>query len=180
MNTKGRVVPEESAQAPIVESQPEETTDLRDALIEQLTLERDQFKDQSLRVMAEAQNVQRRLRQQMEENRKYATQPLIERLLPVVDSFERTLMAADSGASLESLLDGVRVIDKQIRQVLEAAKVEKIESVGADYNPEHHEAIIAVESDEHPEDTIMDEIETGYTMHGRVIRPAKVRVSKKP
>lgn len=180
MNTDGPVVPDEPKQSQ------DETTDTgseataQDLLIAALVQERDHLKDQLLRAMAEAQNVQRRLRQQMEDTRKYAPQSLVEKLLPVVDSFERSLLAAENGASLESLLDGVKVIDKQLRQALESAKVERIVSVGAPYNPEFHEAIVAIETDEHPEDTVTDEIEPGYTMHGRVVRPAKVRVSKKP
>ena len=180
MNTEGNNVPENPTETAIVEEMVEEQADPKDALIQQLTTERDQLKDQLLRVMAEAQNVQRRLRQSMEEDRKFAAKPLVERLLPVLDSFERSLDAAEKGASFESLLDGVRVVDKQLRQALEAANVKRIESIGKTYDPEVHEALLSHETDEHPEDTVTDEIESGYTMHGRVVRPAKVRVSKKP
>lgn len=116
----------------------------------------------------------------MDEDRKFAAKPLVERLLPVLDSFERSLDAAEKGASFESLLEGVRVVDKQLRQALETVQVKRIESVGKPYDPEVHEALLSHETDEHPEDTVTDEIESGYTMHGRVVRPAKVRVSKKP
>lgn len=179
MNTEGQTAPE-SAQNQQLDNESGEVVDPRDAMIAALTLERDGLKDQLLRTMAEAQNVQRRLRQSMEEDRKFAARPLVERLLPVLDSFERSLEAAQKGASFEALLDGVKVVDKQLRQALEAVHVERIASVGKPYDAEVHEALLSHVSEDHPEDTVTDEIESGYTMHGRVIRPAKVRVSKRP
>ncbi|MBL8065809.1 MAG: nucleotide exchange factor GrpE [Chthonomonadaceae bacterium] len=163
---------------------PEEDTapnqDERDLLISALTDERNVLKDQLLRVMAEAQNVQRRLRQQMEDDRKFAVQPLVEKLLPVLDNFERSLASADKGASVESLMDGFRAIERQFRQALESASVHRVPAVGANYDPEIHEALVVLETDDHPSDTVVDEIESGYTLHGRVVRPAKVRVAKRP
>ncbi|MBS1714523.1 MAG: nucleotide exchange factor GrpE [Armatimonadetes bacterium] len=154
--------------------------DPRDQALADLAAERDRLKDQLLRAMAEAQNVQRRLRQQAEEDRKFAAQPLVERLLPVLDSFERSLAAAEKGSSYEALLDGVKAVDRMLRQVLESGAVKRIPSVGIPYDPEFHEALLTQPTDEHPEDTVTDEIEAGYTLHGRVVRPAKVRVAKKP
>lgn len=179
MNTEGETASEKAVVQEPTEAGPN-VVDPKDAQILQLTEERDRLKDQLLRTMAEAQNVQRRMRSTMEEERKFAAQPLVERLLPVLDSFERSLAAADKGASFEALIDGVKAVDKQLRQALEAVQVQRIQSVGKAYDPEVHEALLSHETDEHPEDTVTDEIESGYTMHGRVIRPAKVRVSKKP
>lgn len=176
MNTDGNVMPEEA----VVEAPEQAGTDPKDELITRLTEERDQLKDQLLRVMAEAQNVQRRLRQQMEEDRKYSAQPLVERLLPVLDNFERSLAAADKGASLDSLVEGLKSIDKQLRSALESARVQRIDAVGKMYDPTYHEALMTHETDEHPEETVTDELEPGYTLHERVVRPAKVRVAKKP
>lgn len=176
MNTDGNVMPEEA----VVEAPEQAGIDPKDELITNLAAERDQLKDQLLRVMAEAQNVQRRLRQQMEEDRKYSAQPLVERLLPVLDNFERSLAAAEKGASLESLVEGLKSIDKQLRSALESVKVQRIDAVGKTYDPTYHEALLTHETDEHPEETVTDEIEPGYTLHERVVRPAKVRVAKKP
>lgn len=164
---------------PVGETDAAEAADPRDETIASLTAERDALKDQLLRVMAEAQNVQKRLRSQMEEDRKFAAAPFVERLLPVLDSFERSLAAAEKGSSFESLLEGVKAVDRQLRQVLESVQVKRVEAVGRPYDPEIHEALATYETDEHPDDTVTDEIEAGYTMHGRVVRPAKVRVAKK-
>src|SRR5436190_814104 len=98
---------------------------------------------------------------------------------PKVESKEST-MSIEEKSVADPPVDGERVVDRQLRQALESAKVEKIEAVGKPYDPEVHEAVLVHDSEEHPEETVTDEIEAGYTMHGRVVRPAKVRVAKKP
>lgn len=169
-------------ESPIVnEAEPvAEVVDPRDEEIERLKAEAADLRDQLLRAMAEAQNIQRRLRSQMEEDRKFATQHLVEQLLPVVDNFERAIELAEKEASLDKLLDGVKAIDRLLRKALESAHVVRIAAVGQPYDPERHEALAVHETDEHPHDHVTEEIEPGYTLHGRVIRPARVRVAKKP
>lgn len=168
---------------------PEDTTpsteippvlDDRDTMIAALQMELESQKDQMLRAMAEAQTIQRRLRTQMEQDRKYAAEPLARELVVALDNFTRSIKAAEAGASAEAILDGVRSIDLQIRKALESVGVKKVESVGQLFNPEVHEAIVTHETDEHPDETVLDEIEAGYIIHDRVLRPARVRVSKQP
>lgn len=180
MNIEGIHNPDVAAETTENVEVTEVAVDPRDEQIRQLQEECSHLKDQMLRSMAEAQNVQRRLRQQIEDDKKFAGQGLVERILPVLDSFERTLLAAESGASAESLLDGVRIVDKQLRSALELSEVIRIPSVGNAFNAELHDAIAVLETEEIPDDVITDEIESGFTMHGRVIRPAKVRVARKP
>ena len=158
---------------------PEQTAALLDH-IARLDKENSDLKDASLRAMAEAQNVQRRLRQQMENEKKYAAEPLARELVPVLDNLNRTLDAVEKGASLETLVEGVRAVEKQIQKALSQAGVQRVASVGHPFNPEQHEALVVLETEEHPEDTVVDEIESGYVMHDRLIRPARVRVSKRP
>ncbi len=154
--------------------------DPRDGQIAALTAERDALREQLLRVMAEAQNVQKRLRAQAEEDRKFAALPLVEQLVPVLDNLDRSLEAAEAGASLEKLLEGVRGVERQLRRALEAVSVVRVASVGHPFDPDVHEALAELPTLDHPEDTVTDEIEAGYTMHGRVVRPARVRVAKRP
>ncbi|MCU0317228.1 MAG: nucleotide exchange factor GrpE [Fimbriimonadaceae bacterium] len=158
----------------------EEEFDPRDSQIAALVIEREALKDQLLRAVAENQNVVRRLRDSFDKERKYAVEPLVSELIPVLDNFQRALSAAEKNASYENLLEGVKAIDKQIRRVLEQFQVTRIASVGSEFDPERHEALVVHETDEHPEDMVIDEIEAGYQMHEKVIRPARVRVSKKP
>lgn len=150
--------------------------DPRDHELEALKKERDGL----LYTLADAQNIVRRVRTQAEQDRKFAAEGMIREILPVLDGFERTLAMAAKGASVESLADGVRVLDKQLRKALEMSGVTRVTSLGAVFNPEVHEALATVENDELDADTVVDEIEAGYTMHDKVIRPARVRVTVKP
>lgn len=138
------------------------------------------LKDQMVRSIAEAQTIQRRMRDQHEEALKYATQPLVGSLLPVLDNLERSLASLEMGASADKVIEGVRAIDRQLRQVLSGVNVERISAVGERFDPELHEALTTAVSEDHEEDTVLAEIEPGYRMLGRVIRPARVQVSKKP
>lgn len=151
------------------------------ALLESLaavTRERDEARDGMVRAMAELQNVRRRSNEQLEQTRKVATEGLVVRLLPVLDNFERSLRALESGANVEAVSDGVKGIEKQFRGALESVRVERIVAVGEPFDPERHEAIGVVETDQLPTDTVYDEVEPGYLMAGVVIRPARVRVAK--
>ena len=149
--------------------------DPRDHEIEALKKERNEL----LYTLADAQNIVRRTRAQAEQDRKFAAEGMIREILPVLDGFERTLAMAAKGASLESLTDGVRVLEKQLRKALEMGGVQRVAALGAPFDPEFHEALATVENDELDPDTIVDEIEAGYTMHEKVIRAARVRVSVK-
>ena len=152
------------------------TVDPKDEIIEKLKADNDHL----MRAVAEMQNIQKRMRTQAENDRKYAVENLALSLLPVLDSFEHTFAACMNGASSEAIADGVKVTDKQLRKVLEGVGVSRIVSLGAPFDPNHHEALATVDNEELDDETVVDEIEPGYLMHDRVIRPAKVRVSKKP
>ncbi len=148
--------------------------------IDRLESEKQELQKQMLRTVADAQNILRRTREQYVESSKFASQSLVEALLPVVTNFERTLASLDSGASAEKILEGIGAIDRQIKQVLAAHAVTRISAVGEHFDPAKHEAIATVESEDHAEGTVVAEIEPGYMMHDRVIRPARVQVTKKP
>lgn len=149
-------------------------------IIEKLKGENDSLKDALMRSMAEAQNIQRRLRQQMLDDRKYAIEPLVRDLIPVLDNFNRTLLAAEKASNIESLIEGVRAVERQLLKALEGAQVTRIPSTGSTFDPEVHEAIVTVETNEVPHDTVLDEVEPGYMLHDRVVRPSRVRVAVKP
>jgi molecular chaperone GrpE len=148
--------------------------------IAELESERDALHDQMLRSMAEAQNVQRRLREQHRDDLKFASQPLVVSLLPVLDNLERSLAALQGGASPEKVLEGVQAIERQLRTALASAHVERIEAVGQPFDPTIHEALGTIETDEFPDGTVVAQSEPGYRFQGRVIRPARVQVAKKP
>lgn len=154
--------------------------DERDALLEKLTRERDELQSQLLRSIADLQNFRRRVAQEKDEIRKYATENLVANLLPVLDNFERTVAASEKGASAEALLEGVRMVERQLRGSLESVHVHRIAAAGALFNPDEHEAVTTEISDSHSDGTVLEELEPGYKMGDRVLRPARVKVAKKP
>ncbi|MBA4292899.1 nucleotide exchange factor GrpE [bacterium] len=158
----------------------QEVVDERDELIAKLNAALEATKEEMLRQLAEAQNIQRRLRSQMEQDRKYAVESLVRDLVPVLDNFERSLNAAEGGASPEAVIDGIRAMQKSLIRVLEPVGLVRVSSVGEPFDPEKHEALATVETDDVPPDTVTDEIEPGYVLADRLIRPARVRVSKAP
>lgn len=148
--------------------------------VQRLTKERDQINEQLLRNMAEFQNFKRRNQQEQTLFRQYATENLVMSLLPVLDNFERTVQAADRGATMESVVAGVKAVEKQLRFLIEQQNVSRVPSLGQPFDANIHEALGTVPSEDYEPDTVVDEIEPGYKMGERVIRPAKVRVSVKP
>jgi len=152
-------------------------TDLM-ASIQKVTDERNQLQDQLLRTMADFQNFRRRQEDQRRQLEQFATERMVRALLPVLDNFERALASFDTGPSAESIVEGLEAVDRQFRQVLEGQNVSRIQSVGLPFDPEVHEALVMEPSEEHPDGTIIGEIEAGFKMGDRVIRPARVRVAK--
>ncbi len=172
------------------EETPNETPESEAALHEELVptdepseldlaiAERDQAKDDYLRTLAEFQNFRRRAQQEKHDLQKWAAQDLIADLLPVLDNFERTLAAAEAGASVESLVEGVRAVDRQVKAILERRHLKRIVAVGMPFDPVIHEPIGTDSIDGVAADTVTVEVEPGYMLGDRVLRPARVRVAK--
>jgi len=143
-----------------------------------LAEERDSFKDQLLRTRAEFDNYRKRTAREAEQNRARAAESLIADLLPVVDHLELALQHShdDSGGFVE----GVQMVLKQLLDTLARHGVEPIESVGQPFDPNIHEAMAKMESNEHPDDFVAQEYQKGYLLGNRILRPAKVVVSSGP
>ncbi|MCE9558649.1 MAG: nucleotide exchange factor GrpE [Armatimonadetes bacterium] len=146
--------------------------------IEELEAENADAKDQVLRAMAEGQNVRRRMQQEMEMSRKFATEHLVREIIPVLDNFERTVTSINAGATLESIAMGVKMVEKQLLAALANQQVERVASIGNPFDPEIHEAIGTVEAEGTESGTVVEELESGYRLHGRTLRAARVRVAK--
>jgi molecular chaperone GrpE len=147
--------------------------------VRNLTDERDQLRDQVLRAMADFQNFKRRNQQEMNLFRQFATESFARELLPILDNFERSLAHMQSGATVEKIAEGVGAVERQLRQALESQGVIRIRSVGEPFDPALHEALGMDESSAYADDTVTTEIEPGYKMRDKVIRPAKVRIAKR-
>jgi len=139
--------------------------------------EADDFKTRSLRVQADFDNFRRRSRQEKEEFAAYANTRIIEELLPVIDTFDMALKTPDD-ADIKTLLVGVQMVHRQLMTVLENQGVQSIEAFGQPFDPNFHEGIMQVESDEHPANTVVEELRKGYRLKDRVIRPSMVKVSQ--
>lgn len=137
----------------------------------------DEHYQRYLRTQADFDNFRRRSRQEKEDFAKYASGKLIEQLLPIVDNFERALSASKDNKDYEALQKGVDMIYRQLDQVLVQEGLQPIESVGQPFNPEYHQAIMQVESDEHEEGIVLEEMQKGYKLKDKVLRVAMVKVS---
>lgn len=132
----------------------------------------------ALRATAEIQNLKRRQREEMDRVMDTATKELVLALLPVVDDLERALDAAGASASFEALRSGVDLTLNKLFAALKTAGVEKMPGVGEPFDPERYEAALQLEPNEtYPSGTIAQELRSGYTQHGHVIRPGLVAVA---
>jgi molecular chaperone GrpE len=146
--------------------------------IEELERALEAERNEKLRAIADFQNYRRRNEQEKATFRQAATAGLVADLLPILDNFERTVAHLSSGADPERMLQGIQAVEKQLKAVLESQNVKRIEAMGQPFDPDLHDAIATGPSNEHPEDTVIEEIEPGYRIGEKVIRPARVKVSK--
>lgn len=151
-----------------------------DDLISNLSRERDELQTQLVRAAADFQNFRRRAHQEKEQMRLLAIEGFASDLLGVVDNFERTLAAVESGATVESIVEGVNLINKQLLGALSQHQVVRIQAVGQPFDPELHEAIEREPTDAFPPNTVTVELQAGYRLGSRVLRPARVKVSVAP
>ncbi|HHP7234493.1 MAG TPA: nucleotide exchange factor GrpE [Desulfobacterales bacterium] len=135
--------------------------------------------DRLLRVSAEFENYKKRMNREMDDLRKFAIQSLVKDLLPIIDNLELALKSAsdhlDEGGN--RLRDGVALTHKEILKTLDRYNVTQIDALGQPFDPNFHEAVMREEDEEHPPNTIINELQKGYLLHDRLIRPSMVVVS---
>lgn len=147
--------------------------------IEELEQELANARDQALRAAAEMQNARRRAEMDVEKAHKYALDKFVGSLLPVVDNMERAIEAgSQEGADPVALNEGVQLTLKSLIDALKAHKVEAVSPEGEPFNPELHQAITMVEVPDAEPNTVVSVVQKGYTLNGRLVRPAMVVVSK--
>jgi molecular chaperone GrpE len=139
--------------------------------------ERDDYLDHLRRLKAEFDNYRKRVQRDNEELRLRAAETVVESLLPVMDNMSRALDAVDKHGEGQ-LMDGFGLVADQLRGTLAGHGLEEIDVVpGTFFDPEYHEAIMTQESPEHDEGTVVQVLERGYLLHGKLLRPAKVIVA---
>ncbi|MCB2205479.1 nucleotide exchange factor GrpE [bacterium] len=136
------------------------------------------LKEQVLRKVAEFENYKRRTREEKDALLKYGAEGVIADLLPVIDDFERSLAAGQEHHDFESFFSGVEIIYGKLMRTLQNRGLAPIEAVGQPFDVDFHDALLQVPSADTEPGTVLDEAEKGYMLHDKVIRHAKVTVSR--
>ncbi len=145
--------------------------------LQKLKAERDSLLDRLARAQAEFENARRRAAKEQQDFRDYAAADAIKSLLPIVDSFERALQVKSQPGDFRS---GVELIYKQLQDALAKLGVQAIPAKGEPFDPRFHEAIEMVETSDTPDHEVIEELQRGYKMKDRLLRPAMVKVAKNP
>ena len=148
--------------------------------LEALEKERDELKDNNLRIHAETENFKKRLIREKDDFAKYSNEKVVKELLPIVDNLERAVTHAKEAGESGAFLEGVEMTLNLFGQTLEKIGVTPVASIGETFNPEKHEAVQQIESADHEPNIIVSEFQKGYMLNARLIRPAMVIVSKSP
>jgi molecular chaperone GrpE len=160
----------ESAQEQAKELTPEEK-------IAELEAQLAETRDQLLRKAADFENFRKRTSQEKQSAIEYANQSLLLDIIPIIDDFERAIIAGESAADISSFLDGIKMIEKRLTSQLESKwGLKSFDSAGQPFDPNMHEALMMEKSPEASEPVVQEDLFKGYYLKDRVIRPAKVKV----
>jgi molecular chaperone GrpE len=146
--------------------------------LEKARAEAESYLDDLRRLQADFDNYRKRTLREQTARAATASQALVTRLLPVLDNFELAVSAAEQSRDFDRMLKGVEMVFGEFREVLESEGLVKIEAEGKPFDPERHEAVIAVEQEDAEPGTVTDIVRTGYELRGKVLRPAMVKVAK--
>lgn len=150
-----------------------------EAKLESAEKEAQETYDRLLRVSAEFENYKKRSSREMDEYRKFANESILKEMLTVVDNLERAIHSSNSEENLSSsIVEGVDMTLKEILKIFEKFGVRPIEALDHGFDPTYHQAVAQENSDDHPDNTVIRELQKGYTIHDRLLRPAMVIVSK--
>jgi len=136
--------------------------------------------DRFLRASAELENYKKRSQKEMADFRKYANASLVKDLLGVVDNLERAIESSNESNTEGKLSEGLNLTLKELLKIFEKFHACPISALGEPFDPCFHQAMMQKESDDHPENIVLDELQKGYMIHDRLLRPAMVVVSKTP
>nr|WP_154895101.1 nucleotide exchange factor GrpE [Paenibacillus xylanexedens] len=164
-------------EAGAAEAQAEEMADQGQDELARLKTEVEETQQRFVRAQADFDNFRRRTQKEKEELAKYASMKLVTELVPVIDNFERAMATVPEGTESQSFSKGIQMIFRQLETVLNNEGLTAMDTVGQPFNPEFHQAIMQVESDEYEEGTVVEEVQKGYMLKDKVLRPAMVKVS---
>jgi molecular chaperone GrpE len=188
------VVEEQAEVAAVTERADEDAADAEDATealeeveasddaiaadLEKARAEAESYLDDLRRLQADFDNYRKRTLREQTARAASASQALVARLLPVLDNFELAVSSAEHSRDFDRMLKGVEMVFGELREVMEGEGLVKIEAEGKPFDPERHEAVIAVEQEDTEPGMVVDIVRTGYELRGKVLRPAMVKVAK--
>jgi molecular chaperone GrpE len=140
--------------------------------------EAESYLDDLRRLQADFDNYRKRTLREQTARAASASQALVARLLPVLDNFELAVSSAEQSRDFDRMLKGVEMVFGELREVLESEGLVRIEAEGKPFDPERHEAVIAVEEEDTEPGMVVDIVRAGYELRGKVLRPAMVKVAK--
>jgi molecular chaperone GrpE len=170
-----QVVTERADEEP--EEPPADDVDLV-AAVTAARAEAESYLDDLRRLQADFDNYRKRTLREQTARAASASQALVARLLPVLDNFELAVSHAEQSRDFDRMLKGVEMVFGVLREVLQGEGLVKIEAEGKPFDPERHEAVVAVEQEGAEPGTVVDVVRTGYELRGKVLRPAMVKVAK--
>ena len=171
----------EQAEEPVQEEVVEEVSqeEILQNKVAELEAANADLKDQMLRRQAELENYRKRLIRDKEEAVQFANESLIRDILGFLDNMDRALAAAKSGGDLNALIEGFEMTQNQLLSTLDKNwGLKGIDSVGQEFDPSLHEACMMTIDESLDKETVLEEFQKGYTLHGRVVRPSKVKIGK--
>lgn len=154
-----------------------------DSQVESLKAENAELKDKLLRALAEAENTRRRAQKEREDTIRYAIADFARSLLTVSDNFSRALEAVKpdqrtDNPALNSMMTGVSAVERELQQIFELSGMRKLEPLDQAFDPNFHEVMFEVENTGKPPGTIVQVLQSGYVLHDRLLRPARVAIAK--
>ena len=172
MEDPGNIEPE------IVETE-DETEKLRNELAQALN-DIKMHQEQYLRTLADMENLRKRTQRDKEELAKFANENILREILPVIDNLERAVDHAEQAETNDGLFEGVQMTLTQFSQLLTKFGVEPVDAIGQPFDPAYHQAMGQLESDEQPVNTVVQQMQKGYQLNNRLLRPAFVMLAKAP
>lgn len=177
----GTAEPAEAAEGGAPPAAEEAAAETGPSELEQARAENADLHDRYLRLQAEFENYKKRIAKEHADSLRYALTPLVTEVAAVLDNLERALEHArkEQGEAVAALVEGIEMVLKHLYETLNRFGVTRIEAVGKPFDPSQHEAIQVVETEDAPDNQVLEEYQAGYLLHDRVIRPARVSVSKR-
>nr|WP_248508960.1 nucleotide exchange factor GrpE [Sporosarcina sp. NCCP-2222] len=169
---------DQDSESPEVSKAPTEVKDEKEAIIEELKSKLEEEENKQLRLLADFENFKRRANLDKESLQKYRAQSLMTNLLPVLDNFERALNIEAKSEETQSLMTGMDMVYRNLLDALKSEGLKEIEAAGQEFDPNFHQAVMTGNDGEKASGIVLQELQKGYKLKDRVLRPSMVQVNE--